>query len=100
MISASYIYWEGHKNCRKEKFAFDERLIEDYGEDSDKGYILEIDVKYPKELHDLHSDLLFLPKRMKVDNCEKLVCNLCDEENYVICKNALRQALDHRLKKD
>lgn len=75
-------------------------MIEDYGEDSDKGYILEIDVKYPKELHDLHSDLLFLPKRMKVDNCEKLVCNLCDEENYVICKNALRQVLDHRLKKD
>ena len=38
-------------------------LIENYDEDSDKGYILEADVKYPKNLHDLHSDLPFLPER-------------------------------------
>ena len=41
-----------------------------------KGYILEVDVKYPKKLHDLHSDLQFLPKRMKIDKCKKVVCNL------------------------
>ena len=29
-----------------------------------------------KKLHDLHSDLLFLPKRLKIDKCKKLVCNL------------------------
>ena len=32
-----------------------------------KGYILEVDVKYPKKIHDSHSDLPFLPKRMKID---------------------------------
>ena len=54
----------------------DEDLIKNYNKDSDKGYILEIDVEYPKNLHDLHSDLPFLSERMKIDKCNSL---------YVIC---------------
>ena len=46
-----------------------------------KGYILEADVKYPKELHELHNDLPFLPKRLKIDMREKLVCKLCIKKN-------------------
>ena len=53
-----------------------EEFIENYDENNDKGYILEVDVKYPKQLHDLHNDLPFLPKRMKINKCKKLVCNL------------------------
>ena len=34
-----------------------------------------------KKLHDLHSDLPFLPKRMKIDKCQKLVCNLSNKKN-------------------
>ena len=45
-----------------------EEFIKNYNENSNKGYILEVDVKYPKKLHDLHSDLPFLPKRMKLIN--------------------------------
>ena len=44
-----------------------EELIKKYDENSDKGYILEVDVKYPRKLHHIHSDLPFLPKRMKID---------------------------------
>ena len=40
----------------------DEKFIKNYDEDSDKGYIFEVEVKYPRRLHDLHSDLPFLPK--------------------------------------
>ena len=46
-----------------------EELIKNYNENNKKGYILEVDVKYPKKLHDSHSDLPFLPKRMKIDKC-------------------------------
>ena len=59
----------------------DENFIKNYNENSDKGYILEVNVKYPKKLHDLHSDLPFLPKRMKIDKCKKLVCNLQNKKN-------------------
>ena len=58
-----------------------EEFIKDYDENNDKGYILEVDVKYPRKLHDLHSDLPFLPKRMKIDKCKELVCNLQNKKN-------------------
>ena len=43
----------------------------------------EVDVKYSKNLHDLHSDLPFLPKRMKIGKCNKLVCNLYDKKTML-----------------
>ena len=75
----------------------DKHFIKKYDKDSDKGYILELDVKYPKNLHDLHSDLPFLPERMKIDKCDKLVCNLYNKKNYVVHIRSLRQALNHGL---
>ena len=53
-----------------------EEFIKNYNENNKKGYTLEVDVKYPKKLHDLNSDFPFLPRRMKIDKCKKLVCNL------------------------
>ena len=75
-----------------------EEFIKNYDENSDKGYILEVDVKYPRNLHDLHSDLSFLPKRMKIDKYKKLVCNLRNKKKYVVHINSLKQALNHGLK--
>ena len=75
-----------------------EEFIKNYNENSNKGYILEVDVKYPKKLHDLHSDLLFLPKIMKIDKCKKLVCNLHDKKKYVVHIKSLKHALNHGLK--
>ena len=76
----------------------DEEFIKNYDEDSDKGYILEVDVKYPRKLHDLHSDLPFLPKRMETDKCKKLVCNLHNKKKYVVHIRSFKQALNHGLK--
>ena len=45
---------------------FDEGFMKNYDEDSNKGYILEVDVEYPKDLHNLHSDLPFLSERTKI----------------------------------
>ena len=76
---------------------FDESVIKNYDKNSDKGYILEVDVEFPKNLHKLHSDLPFLPERMKINKCSKLVCTVYDKENYVVHIRALKQALDHGL---
>ena len=59
---------------------FNEDFIKNYDEGSDKGYIPEVDIEYPRELHDLHSDLPFLLERMKVNKSNKLVCNLYDKK--------------------
>ena len=75
-----------------------EEFIKNYDENNNKGYILEVDVKYPRKLHDLHSDLPFLPKRMKIDKCKKLVCNLRNEKNYVVHIKSLKQTLNHGFK--
>ena len=50
-------------NGKKYISKFNEDFIKNYDEDSDKGYILEVDVEYLKTLHDLHSDLPFLPEK-------------------------------------
>ena len=60
-----------------------EDFIKNYDENNDKGYILEVDVKYPKRLHELHSDLPFLSERMKVNKSKKLVCNLFNKKKCV-----------------
>ena len=75
-----------------------EEFIKNYDENDNKGYILEVDVKYPKRLHELHSDLSFLSERMKIDKCNKLVCNLFSKKKYLAHINSLKQALNHGFK--
>ena len=65
---------------------------------TDKGYILEVDVSYPKDLHDSHNVLPFMCERMEINGVEKLVPNLRDKKNYVIHIQALNQVLQHGLR--
>ena len=80
------------------KHVINEEFIKNYNKNDKKGYILEVDVKYHKKLHDLHSDLPFLPERMEINKCKKLVCNLYNKKKYVVHINSLKQALNHGLK--
>ena len=50
----------------KNTFKFNEGFIKDYDEGSDKGYIFEEDVEYPKDLHNLNSDLQFYQEESKL----------------------------------
>ena len=75
-----------------------EEFIKNYDKNNKKGYILEVDVKYPQKLHELRSDIPFLPERMEMNKCNKLVCNLYDKKKYVVHINSLKQALNHGLK--
>ena len=82
----------------KDLFKFNEDFIRNYDENSNKGYFLEVDVEYPKKLFRLHKDFPFLPKKEKINKCEKLVCNIKDKEIYAVHIRALKQALNHGLK--
>ena len=62
-----------------------------------KGYLLEVNVRYPTELHDSHNDLPFMCERMKINGVQKLIPNLYDKKRYVIHIRALDQALKHGL---
>ena len=63
---------------------FDEKFIKSFDENGDKGYILEVNVEYPEKICMLHSDLAFLPERMKINKCTKLTCTIQNKENYAI----------------
>ena len=76
----------------------DEEFIKGYDENSNKGYVLEVDVNYPQELYDIHSDMPFLPERMVINKTKKLVCNLHDKKKYVAHVSVLKQPLNHGLK--
>ena len=73
------------------------KFIKHYDEDINKGYIFEVDVEYPKDLNNLHSDLPFLSKRMKIKNYNKLVWNLYDKKEYVAHIRDLKRAMNNGL---
>ena len=51
---------------------FNEDFIKRYDENSITGYLLELDIEYPKTLFNGHEDLTFLPERKKVEKVEKV----------------------------
>ena len=61
------------------------------------GYLIEVDVDYPEELHEKHNQLPFLPEKMEIDKVIKLVPNLFNKKQYVVHIRALSQALNHGL---
>jgi len=56
----------------------EEVLLDNYHENLNKGIILEVDLEYPEELHDLHNDYPCAPEKMVVtddmlsDYCQKI----------------------------
>lgn len=63
-----YTFVNDHSRCTSE-------FIENYDVNSDIGYLFEVDVDYPKHLHESHSDLPFLPEKK-----EKLLVTLEDKK--------------------
>ena len=46
--------------------------------------ILEVDLEYPRNLHDLHSDYPLAPEQIEVNKVSKLIPNLGDKEKYIL----------------
>jgi len=78
-----------------------EAQLENWKEFSDqdgKGCILEVDLEYPKELHDLHNDYPLAPERLMVNKVEKLIPNLNNTKRYVLHYHNLTQCREMKLK--
>ena len=88
-----------------------------YKEDGKKGLILEVDLEYPKKIHDLHNDYPVCPEKVKVSNdmlsgyctmiaekyisiglVSKLIPTLRDKKEYVLHYRNLQLYLDLGLK--
>lgn len=68
-------------------------------QESEIGYVLEVDLKYPEYLHDAHNDLPFcaenrIPPHAKT---KKLLPNLYNKSKYIIHYLNLKQCLTHGL---
>ena len=60
--------------------------------------ILEVDLEYPRDLHDFHNDYPLAPERFKINNVEKLIPNLWDKEKYIVHHENLKLYLELGLK--
>lgn len=69
-------------------------------DDSEIGYMLEVDLEYPKELHDSHSDYPFCAEHRAPPNSKtkKLLLTLYDKKKYVLHYRTLKYALSQGLK--
>lgn len=69
-------------------------------DDADTGYILEVDLEYPKELHDAHSDLPLAPERGAPPNTNefKLLTTLNNKDKYVVHYRTLKLYLSLGIK--
>ena len=131
---SSYISYLGANNlyglamCRKLPYGdfkwyygrMDEKRVMKYSDDDDIGYILEVDLDYPKELHDLHKDYPLAPEIMCInenmlsqvqndihkyyygkdasdEKANKLVLNVMDKKKYVLHISALKSYLQQGL---
>ena len=60
--------------------------------------ILEVDLEYPKSLHDLHSDYPLAPEQIEVNKVSKLIPNLGNKKKYILHYENLKQYLRLGLK--
>ena len=105
-----------------EKFEWLENIdgfdVMSINEKSDIGYILEVDLEYPKELHEVHNDYPLAPEKLAASNdmlsiycknianeydikggdVKKLIPNLGNKTKYVIYYRNLQMYLSLRMK--
>lgn len=74
--------------------------LECLDETSEIGRMYEVDIEYPKHLHDDHNDLPFLPNKSipRGSKIPKLTATLESKEHYIVHYRNLKQAMANGLK--
>jgi hypothetical protein len=88
-------------------------IKDSFPDDNDIGYIIKVNLDYPKELHDKHNDYPFSPihkeirnedlspyqnKLRKITKSRKLVTCLESKEGLICDYRTLKQSIQHGLK--
>lgn len=89
-----------HNNYQWANNDFSAETILRIPDDAGVGYIFEVDLDYPANLHDLHNDYPFCAENRTVpgtgkSNMKKLLLTLYDKKNYVVHYRMLKLALQH-----
>ena len=66
---------------------FDPTLI---NTEDDTGYILQVDLEYPKELHKAHNDYPLAPENITINEIDKLTPNLYNKTKYILHLKSLQ----------
>ncbi|XP_050437828.1 uncharacterized protein LOC126844028 isoform X2 [Adelges cooleyi] len=71
-------------------------LLKKCDKKSKTGLMLEVDIEYPRSLHDKHSDLPFMCERLTPagSRIKKLVATLQNKQRYIVHHSILKQALE------
>ncbi|XP_044019478.1 uncharacterized protein LOC122859862 [Aphidius gifuensis] len=81
---------------------FEETLITLISNESNIGYIIEVDLEYPSYLHEQHKDLPLAPVHEKTplptSKCKKLLATLNPKQTYVVHYQSLKQYLSLGMK--
>ena len=71
---------------------------EELEEWQDKPCILEVDIVYPHELHDLHNDYPLAPEHLEIGGVNKLIPNLHRKKKYIVHYETLKLYVKHGLR--
>ena len=95
-LDANNLY--GHSLSQKLPFReFRWMYEEELSKWRDIACFLEVSLKYPEHLHDLHNDYPLAPETVKMGKVHKLIPNLNEKEKYVIHQETLKFYLKHGL---
>ena len=117
-LDANFLYgWAMSQNLPYGGFNWiepEDFKLENVRNNSKKGHILEVDLEYPKELHDLHNEYPYCAEQIvvksemlseysktvgykhgvKCGDTTKLIPTLYNKEKYIIHERNLKQAID------
>ena len=58
---------------KNKKKGFNKNINKNINNSNKYGYLLEVDLDYPEDIHDFHNDYPLAPEKLKINKEEKLI---------------------------